>query len=115
MTRGTEGKEPTSSLGSPGNAHIHVDSLDSTSSSLSKLLLGLSNELGAVGADEATRVGKLSLIVVLELLHHTHLLKDMNGRGANSIATVLVTGELLLVEESNLDEVGRHRSTKESP
>ena len=92
----------TSTLGSPGNALVEVDALDGAGSSLTELLLGSADERDAAWADETARVGKVALIVLLQLLHDTHLFQNADSWGANGITTVLVTGKLLLVQKSNL-------------
>lgn len=94
----------TRALGAARNADIKVDTLDSAACCLSKLLLRGTDVRGSVGADEATRIGKVSLVVVDELLEHTHVLQDANGGCANGITAVLVSGEVLLVQESNLED-----------
>mmetsp|Transcript_4947 Transcript_4947/g.10644 ORF Transcript_4947/g.10644 Transcript_4947/m.10644 type:complete len:333 (+) Transcript_4947:969-1967(+) len=84
------------------NAHIQVDTLHSACSSSAQLLLGGTNIGDTVGADKATGISEVGLVVVNQLLHHTHVLQNADGRGADSIAAVLVTGKLLLVQQSNL-------------
>lgn len=63
----------------------------------------------AGGADEATVVRKVGLIVVLELLENTHLLQDVDGGRADRIAAVLVPGEGLLVQQGNLRVTASYR------
>jgi hypothetical protein len=104
VKRDVVGREHTRSLGSPGNTLVEIEALDGTGSSLAQLLLGLANELSAVGADETARVGKLCLVIVLELLHHAHVLQNTDGWGAHGITAVLITGERLLVEQRNLGQ-----------
>mmetsp|Transcript_1814 Transcript_1814/g.2629 ORF Transcript_1814/g.2629 Transcript_1814/m.2629 type:complete len:465 (-) Transcript_1814:102-1496(-) len=85
-----------------GNTVVKNDTLDGTSSGFTKLLLGNANVGDTLGADEATIVGKVALVVVLQLLENAHVLEDPDGGSANGITAVLVTRERFFVKKGDL-------------
>ena len=66
----------------------------------------------AAGADEAARVGVVTLVGIAQDVHDAHVLQDAQRRRAHRVAAVLVAREVLFVQDHRLHRTGRQFHTK---